>query len=975
MDVRKYSIGCFLLTLCVFGSPAFGHVSSRSIALSADGQTLISANFDNGSVSRLDRTSGQRLQEQTLGQDIRRIAQSSDGQLLAATDYTGHAVFLLRADNLDIVQRIPLPKKPFAVLYDPHHEYFWVTLFASAEVVAIDHSGTIIHRIAVAPTPRGLALTDDGRLFVTHAMTGQISILQTRANPISMRQITLHSTQNADETVSQGDPRLLDDIEISPDGKEAWLAHVLWNFDHAFQFQSTVFPSVSILDISTPGQEVEKTALRKHLFKQINLKDNANRTRIVSNPQDLSFSADGKTVYVTLSGSEDLMMFDLSRRGKANKKRHRRKKHKGGVKVTQILRHLPGQNPTGLLVDGKDIFIQNAMSLDLTLARLDGDGPFARVQIITPKLASLVAKDRVPAPIRRGKRLFRLANTDQLATTPMAGDFWMSCQSCHLDGFNFTNRFFYPPPSAKTTAKKQRVVVGHNKLANMVAGDFVGDYIRMIQLTQGGMGGDTRTAITHIDAAQPPAAVKQHMQDLHAYITSTENLPYLPTWLRMAHPTDTVSTDTWLSSASCAGCHAEIFEQWAHSNHYQMGGAHPYYQVLEDLAAAEEGEAFRHWCMGCHSPQKVVAGIPSSNIPNKTQFLTRHGADLIRDFEAGRPQVEEGTGCVFCHRVTAIENAGGNAGLTVNIQDRAQYIFDNASASVLRWAANRLINAKPEAHKQSYLNPLYQQSDYCGACHTEFAPGSGSQIVDTYGEWAASPFNNPDDPTKHKTCLDCHMHADPDQIGTDIPAYSTANGAQKTNVRSHRFVGANHFLVGLRDAEAERQSIALLRTSAELNLAVTPQSVQVTVNNVGAGHALPTGVADFRELWLQVLVKNAQGETVLRSGFLSAEGQVPASARLFRKVFGDAAGNPVGLRFWRYEQLLEDTRIPAGGKRVETFALPPGLSGAIDVQVKLLFRVYPQWVTTLVQKQFTALPNPPVITLKTLTQHLTLPSR
>ncbi len=39
--------------------------------------------------------------------------------------------------------------------------------------------------------------------------------------------------------------RVLDDIALSPDESEAWLPHLLWNFDHPFQFQSTIFPAIS----------------------------------------------------------------------------------------------------------------------------------------------------------------------------------------------------------------------------------------------------------------------------------------------------------------------------------------------------------------------------------------------------------------------------------------------------------------------------------------------------------------------------------------------------------------------------------------------------------------------------------------------------------------------------------------------------------------------------------------------------------
>ena len=103
----------------------------------------------------------------------------------------------------------------------------------------------------------------------------------------------------------------------------------------------------------------------------------------------------------------------------------------------------------------------------------------------------------------------------------------------------------------------------------------------------------------------------------------------------------------------------------------------------------------------------------------------------------------------------------------------------------------------------------------------------------------------------------------------------------------------------------------------------------VRVTNVGAGHRLPTGVSDFRQMWLQVTVTDATGKVVLSSGKLDAKGNLDPDARLFQKVLGDKDAHAVGLEFWRYGRMNEDTRIPPDGHRDETYELPAGhaLSG------------------------------------------------
>ncbi|MBV1922343.1 MAG: hypothetical protein KUG73_16825, partial [Pseudomonadales bacterium] len=262
-------------------------VSSGSLQWSADKQWIYSANLWQGSISKLpaDIANPAHAQpnELILGQDIRRIAINSHQSELLATDYLGNEVILVDTKNWSIKQRIATGKRPFGVVYQASHNRYWVSLFESHQIIAIQE-GKIIATIDTAETPRGLALTSDNRLLVTHSMTGQLSIysvdnIPTKASKI----ITLNVNQNKDEFISQGLPRELDDIAISPDEKEAWLPHVLWNFDHEFQFQSTVFPAVSVIDLVT---ETEHAEHRKELFKTINIVDNKNRTRIVSNPHD-----------------------------------------------------------------------------------------------------------------------------------------------------------------------------------------------------------------------------------------------------------------------------------------------------------------------------------------------------------------------------------------------------------------------------------------------------------------------------------------------------------------------------------------------------------------------------------------------------------------------------------------------------------------------------------------------------------------
>ena len=964
-------IAAAVLGLSFCASLASASSESGSLLATPDEKFLISANFDAGSISKLDAQSGERRAELALGANIERIALSSDGRLLLASDPRRGRVLLVDVEDFALRKSIDTGGWPFGIVYDAKRERFWVALFEAGELAAIDRRGRVVRRVSTLETPRGLALLDDGRLLVSHALLGKVSILDVAQDPpVLLRTIALRATRDPDPFVSQGVPRLLDDIAVSPDGREAWLPHVLWSFDHPFQFRSTVFPAISVLELAR-GAEREREDARKQLFRQINVVDGSSKARIVSNPHDAAFSADGSRVYVTLSASEDLAVFDRGREALAGGERRSRRKgkqSKGGAQAVQILRHLPGDNPRGLVALGDALFVQNAMSLDVCRLASGGAGPFARVSVSAESFARLVARDPLPPRLRRGKRLFYTGNTSEPETHPMAGDFWMSCASCHVDGFNFTNRHLMRDARASAGSGVGTAASGHRGLRTMVAGDFVGDYIRMVQDTQGGMGADERAKLPRVNPDRPPREVASMMRDLHDFVTAPENLPYLSTWLRVGAAPERVAEVDWTNPARCAECHADIFAQWSTSNHRLMSSSHPYYRVLEDLAAAEECEAFRSWCMGCHDPKRLAAGLARGSDPLR---LWEKDASSLRDAAArAEPHLDEGTDCLFCHRVSKVDHAGGNASLTVDLEARETYPFEQSTSGFLRGFGERLIAARPVVHARSYSSQAYADPRYCGSCHAEFAPGSGADISDTYAEWEASPFNAPGEPKQHRTCADCHMHADVERIGEPLPGRSTDGGRVKPNVRTHRFTGANLDFVALRDPESARQSRALLERAAELEVGLADGALQVRVRNVGAGHSLPTGVADLRQLWIYVRATDARGKPVVESGELGPDGDPAPDARIFHKILGDAEGQPVGLRFWRYATLLRDTRIPAGGFRDETFPLPADVAFPLRVDAELRFRTFPRWVTLRVRERLPDVPVPQVHVLRRVRREL-----
>jgi hypothetical protein len=208
-------------------------------------------------------------------------------------------------------------------------------------------------------------------------------------------------------------------------------------------------------------------------------------------------------------------------------------------------------------------------------------------------------------------------------------------------------------------------------------------------------------------------------------------------------------------------------------------------------------------------------------------------------------------------------------------------------------------------------------------------PTNGTHLETSYSEWAAGPYAK-----EGIVCQDCHMSEKPGLAG---PFTGTActGGPERDNIFAMSFVGAN---VGQGPADASR---AMLKGAATLDLTVpeivaggSAASVTVTINNVGAGHYLPTGLTEVREMWLSVHAENPDGS------------KTEIGERRFGTVMKDAQGKyPVEM--WNAVGVQSDDRIPPRGSVTSdyTFTMPKDAKQAKVVAV-LSYRSLPEELAT-----------------------------
>jgi hypothetical protein len=292
--------------------------------------------------------------------------------------------------------------------------------------------------------------------------------------------------------------------------------------------------------------------------------------------------------------------------------------------------------------------------------------------------------------------------------------------------------------------------------------------------------------------------------------------------------------DTLLDPQTCATCHADHYGDWAGSMH-AYASDDPVFQAMNARGQRETGGQLGSFCVKCHAPLALSEGA------------TTDGTNL-----ASVPQKLKGVTCFFCHSIDAVTGTH-NAAVTLadDLVMRGEY-------------SNPLANT---AHASTYAvlqdRDRIESAGMCGACHDIVAP-PGAAIERTYAEWQTSIFANT---SGGETCGQCHMN----QSTTPKPI-AQFPGAGPRLYHAHDFPAADVALTSsFPNVAAERQAVqTFLQTTLQAALCVTQQgAVRVIVDNVSAGHFWPSGAAQDRRAFAEVIA-SAAGQVFYQTGVVPA---------------------------------------------------------------------------------------------------------
>jgi hypothetical protein len=337
------------------------------------------------------------------------------------------------------------------------------------------------------------------------------------------------------------------------------------------------------------------------------------------------------------------------------------------------------------------------------------------------------------------------------------------------------------------------------------------------------------------------------------------------------------SREQLIQPTTCAQCHVSHFNDWTESMHAKASDD-PVFIAMNQRGQRETGGKLGKFCVQCHAPMAVRDG------------KTTDGLNL-----ASLPPYYKGITCFFCHTIDSVGASHNNAAVNLSgdLVMRGEYSDP----------------ADNPAHASAYSS-LHddQQKDsaaMCGSCHDIDSP-AGGHIERTFQEWSDSAFSTP----KGSTCTadGCHMT----KLPTEVPI---ATGGKPRHFHPHNFPAVDIPLETNTNADGGAAMVdggdpaATMAVQNALNsdalqgaLCVTAAGgIRVVLDTAGIGHHWPSGAAQDRRAWAEVIAYDSSGNVIYKSGVVP-DGMSVTSIQdpdlwLLRDCMFDAQSKPV-VNFW-----------------------------------------------------------------------------
>ncbi len=427
---------------------------------------------------------------------------------------------------------------------------------------------------------------------------------------------------------------------------------------------------------------------------------------------------------------------------------------------------------------------------------------------------------------------------------------------------------------------------------------------------------------------------------------------------------------TWFSfegvegSASCGVCHRE-YKEWQADQHSQAATNHRFMTMYmgTDMAGRQgqlvvfgsDGKPLPSDpnkpnygpgylldnpnrtgnCATCHTP--LASTTPNNQNCAWSGCHTNLTVERAPIF-IGRPasplgltrDAAEGITCDFCHKIGGVvldpethlplPDMPGILSMQLYRPVEGEQVFFGTLVDVNR--------------RVSYL-PLQAESAFCAPCHYGVFGGvvgvgsvtGGTPIYNSYGEWLASPYSDPD---TGLSCQNCHMPVSSENWFV----FPERGGLTRDYVDLH-----DHTMPGAADENLLQNSVTMVSRAQRSGNRL---QVEVSITNDKTGHHIPTD-APIRSMILVVEVRDSSGKTLalldgpVNPTYSGDYGGLPG--KTFAKVLRDewTGEAPTGA-YWRPVTIVEDTRLAALATDTTHYTFDAPENEAITVNVRLIFR-------------------------------------
>jgi Cytochrome c554 and c-prime len=346
------------------------------------------------------------------------------------------------------------------------------------------------------------------------------------------------------------------------------------------------------------------------------------------------------------------------------------------------------------------------------------------------------------------------------------------------------------------------------------------------------------------------------------------------------------SLDQMLDPQTCNQCHQTHYSDWSGSMH-AYASDDPVFLAMNARAQRETNNAVGSFCVQCHAPMALM------------MKATTNGLNL-----ASVPQKLKGVTCYFCHSVDAVNGSHNDPlHLATDLTMRGPFPLPGSTDQ-----------ATPNSVHKSEYSQLHDRSKassatLCGACH-DITTNLGADAERTFAEWQASVFSTP---AYGDTCGECHMAQ-----STNLEPVANYPGVAARELHAHNFPAVDQALTpGFPNAAAQQTAIqsfldSTLQTAVCVESRGGQSSLRVIIDNVAAGHGFPSGAAQDRRFWVEIIASQA-GNVLYQSGVVPVGSNPVVSpdpdAWLMRDCIFDQNGKPVSF-LWQ-EASFDGNELPA----------------------------------------------------------------